>query len=412
MIQKGHDFIGGFMTFPTPPQESHQPESALAAENGERMRTNHIKRRPSLPFIFLFWTLIALTMTSKTLWDHFFGDETCFYLPRLAAQLPQYGFWALVSPWLLQIPSSPSFLKRDLWRRAFFLTMLGIILLLLLGILNGVSHNIFVHWVETWHNQFGWYWKLFLGQTYAHIMIYFAVMSFAFAWDYFHQSKQQALREVQLENQLTQARLQALQIQLQPHFLFNTLNTISALVGRDPTATKRVVARLSQLLRKSLDSTQEQTVPLHQELAFLEGYIEIIEIRFSGRLTFQLEIEPSCLSCMVPNLLLQPLVENAIKHGFHRMPRDAKIYVGARIMEDRLHLCVFDNGCGTDLAHLKLGLGLGNLKDRLTNLYGETCYWEIGSKPEGGLSIDMFLPVIRSMSQDVGNVTEGLAECG
>lgn len=402
------------MTSQTPPQErNNRIDSESHRQNSGRFSIAIKQRRPSFALIVLFWMVIAFTMASKTLWDHFYGDETCFYLPRLAAQLPQYGFWALVTPFFLCLPSSRHFTKAGLWRKGMLLGILGALSLGLLGLLNGLAHNLFVHGLETWHDQPGWYWELFVGQTYPNIMIFLAIMCFAFAWNYFHQSKQRALREAQLEHQLTQARLQALQIQLQPHFLFNTLNTISALVDRDPKATKRVVSRLSQLLRKSLETTQNQTVSLLQELAFLKGYIEILEIRFRERLSFHLDIQPACLTCMVPNLLLQPLVENAIKHGFHRMPKNAAIHIGARLEQDQLHLWVFDNGCGADLAHLKLGLGLGNLKDRLLNLYGHACYWEIGSKPEGGLSIDVFLPIVWSLTkhEELANM-EGLTACG
>jgi LytS/YehU family sensor histidine kinase len=182
-------------------------------------------------------------------------------------------------------------------------------------------------------------------------------------------------------------------MQLNPHFLFNTLHAISALVHKDVEAADRMIARLSDLLRYALESTDAQEVPLRQELGFLNRYLEIEQTRFGDRLTVRLDIAPETLDALVPNLVLQPLVENAIRHGIEPRAKPGRIDLRARRENGRLKLEVCDNGVGLPSGRIpEEGVGLSNTRARLQQLYGEGHCFELGDAPGGGLMVSVELP--------------------
>ena len=190
----------------------------------------------------------------------------------------------------------------------------------------------------------------------------------------------EATREsAQLQVRLDQAQLQALKLQLQPHFLFNTLNAITALVHTDPSAAERMVSGLSELLRVSLGSAGEQEVPLERELEVLQHYLDIQQVRFQDRLHVSFNVDDDAGRAYVPNLLLQPLVENAIKHGIGPRAAAGHIVISARRQNGALALEVNDDGVGEPIdAARREGVGLGNSRARLQSLYGDGHRFEVG----------------------------------
>jgi sensor histidine kinase YesM len=233
-----------------------------------------------------------------------------------------------------------------------------------------------------------------------------AVATYATAWherlaiSYFRQARD---RE-QLEARLARAQLQTLKLQLQPHFLFNTLNTITALIGVNPRVAERMVSGLSELLRLSLRNAGEQEVPLSRELELLEHYVEIQQIRFRDRLTVRLEVAPDTMHALVPTFLLQPLVENAIRHGIG--PRAAPGHVDVRAYRENgsLHLRVADDGVGVrprPSEPSREGIGLRNTKARLENLYGNEHEFSARGGSDGGFVVDIVIP-FRPRAEIVG----------
>jgi LytS/YehU family sensor histidine kinase len=198
-----------------------------------------------------------------------------------------------------------------------------------------------------------------------------------------------------LEARLASTRLQVLRTQLQPHFLFNTLHAVSALLHDDPPAAKRMLGRLASLLWLTLRNDGKQEVSLREELEMLDSYLEIQLVRFADRLTIQRDVAPAALTARVPNLILQPLVENAIRHGISRRSLPGRIDVLGRLEDGRLRLEVRDNGAGLPRgSSLREGVGLSNTRARLQQLYGSRHLFELGDAPGGGLSVVVEIPYV------------------
>ncbi len=214
---------------------------------------------------------------------------------------------------------------------------------------------------------------------------------------FYGRSRDRERRGLELESRLTQARLQALRMQINPHFLFNTLNSISSLVYDQPKVADEMIGSLSDLLRVTLNTSHRQEVALREELEFLDQYLFIEQTRFGDRLTVTKEIDPTVLDAAVPNLILQPLVENAFKHGIEARLGPGAITVSARRDGERLRLSrVSDSGRSSPAGsppRLIEGVGLSNTRARLRGLYGDRATVVFGPRPECGFQVVMHLPL-------------------
>jgi two-component sensor histidine kinase len=231
-------------------------------------------------------------------------------------------------------------------------------------------------------------------------IVYMGVLAAAFARDFFlrYRARREETARLQadtarLQAQLADARLAALRAQVNPHFLFNTLHAVSALVERDPKGVRRMIARLSELLRTTLEGADEAEVSLAQELVFLRRYVEIMQIRFQGRLEVHFRVPPGLENALVPNLILQPLLENALKHGIGKLENVGHITIEARREDERILLSVRDNGPGIQgVGSATEGVGLRNTRARLEQLYGADQSLLLRSPEEGGLIVEISLP--------------------
>jgi two-component system LytT family sensor kinase len=228
------------------------------------------------------------------------------------------------------------------------------------------------------------------------LLAYWIIIGFFYASRYRSELHERRIGAARLETSLAEARLELLRRQLSPHFLFNTLNTISVLAQReDQSAFLETLSRLSGLLRVAIDETHPQTVALSDELKFLDGYLGIQQIRFADRLSVRLDIEDESLHGVVPFMILQPLVENAIEHGMSANTSTSIVTIKTMVRQSILHLMVSDSGLGFRTGSpgpRRQRVGLANTESRLQQLYGEAHAIEYGHSPDGGASVTISIP--------------------
>ncbi len=225
---------------------------------------------------------------------------------------------------------------------------------------------------------------------------YWIIYGIFMAVDYAKKYRDKQLELAQIHNQLSDAKLNALKRQLQPHFLFNTLNTISSLMEINIKDAQKIVSKLGRLLRGVLDKDDRNTIPLREELDFIKNYLGIEQVRFHDRLSIQYDIDEATLDALVPSLILQPLVENAVKHGFSQKTEEGTITVSTRkLPNNRVEMIVKDDGNGVNLPlkHLqKKGIGLNNVKDRLALIYKENYSLSVDSFKGKGFEVRLLIP--------------------
>ena len=320
--------------------------------------------------------------------------------------LAEYGMWALLTPVVFWVAQRwPA--EREAWlgRLAAQLALgVGVALAieaatrgLIRPLLADPAATSDADWVWTLGGSFRGLW--FLDE----FVVYLAVLAVGYtrhAMLRLRERQAEAERllaeQAKLQAQLSEARLSALRMQLNPHFLFNTLNAVSALVERDPSGVRTMIARLSSLLRRVLDDDGAAEVPLRDELAFIRDYLDVQRVRFQDRLEIEESIAPEAVDGLVPPLLLQPLVENAVGHGVRRIEDGVgTIRLAARVDGGRLRLSVEDNGPGLDGGDGQAGgggVGLSNTRARLHALYGEDAELALRERPDRGAVAEVVLP--------------------
>jgi two-component system, LytTR family, sensor kinase len=237
--------------------------------------------------------------------------------------------------------------------------------------------------------------RLALTCTLSNVVHYWIVVVADLGWQYYKRYRERERQASALATELVQARLQALRMQLNPHFLFNTLNTVLALIHERPEAADRMLVRLSQLLRRTLDCADTQEVPLREEIQFLKLYLEIEEMRFPDRLTVTFDIPKKTEGLLVPQLILQPLVENALRHGILPREEAGRITISARVQDSTLELAVRDSGIGLRdgaASPLRDGIGLSNVRSRLSHLYGSAQQFAVRNAERGGAEAVISIP--------------------
>jgi len=239
----------------------------------------------------------------------------------------------------------------------------------------------------------------FVGGFVWYLWVYWAIVGVCHSYEYYRKYREREEHAVQLEYQLSEAELRVLKMQLHPHFLFNTLNAVSALMHKDVELADSMIARLGELLRSTLDNLGAHEVTLRQELDFVRPYLEIEQARLGDRLRVHLDIDPEAMDLQVPNLILQPLVENAIRHGIAPHSQAGQIEITASRAKGKLTLQVRDNGPGLSPAQktaFKPGVGIATTRARLQQLYGSNQHFEMVNLPHGGLSVILTIPARES----------------
>jgi signal transduction histidine kinase len=338
--------------------------------------------------LFAAATALALFFASRTYLTYYaYPDNEITWAQALAPAISYWYVWAFLAPAILWLAACLPF-DQGRWRRSVGLH-------LLLGIVFATGHFFLEYVLGQWTQFFPvrpMRAAFFINQIHYNVITYWLIVGGANLIEYSRRSREREVRASQLEVHLADARLQALKMQLHPHFLFNTLHAITTLMHRDVDAAERMLARLSELLRITLDSAGAQEVSLKEELEFLEQYLEIERIRFGDRLQIEINIDPESLDARVPNLVLQPLVENAIRHGIAPKAGPGWIGVSSRRLDGQLELVVEDDGRGLPAGDQEAGVGLSNTRARLRELYGETQRLEIVASPAGGALVRVTIP--------------------
>jgi two-component system, LytTR family, sensor kinase len=358
-------------------------------------------QRRALRWLIIFgvWTMVGLFMTSQDYVRHSRNNRPVnFFKLLFLLELPFAYLWALLTPALI------GFARRFRIERGRVIrnSLIHIFVSLFLSVMTIVGFNTLSNYllVPPAERRLTLEGLLFAIYTYFdyYILIYWLILMICHAFDYYSRYREGELRASQLQAQLAQAELQALKMQLHPHFLFNTLHSISALQLKDIAAANRMIARLGDFLRLTLDNSGAQEVSLQKELEFLKCYLEIERIRFQDRLTVNMEVEPQTLDARVPNLILQPIVENAIKHGISPRAAPGRIDIRVKRNNGLLQLEVEDNGRGIGgnargAKIIKEGLGLSNTRARLDQLYGTSYRFDLQNVDEGGLRVTLEIPL-------------------
>ena len=311
----------------------------------------------------------------------------------LALNITYWYAWAVLVPGMLWMARRYRF-GRHTWRRAAAMHVGGVVVFTLAHAALAVTCRVLIMKAfagrdVSWSMYFQ---ELFFLNFDWEMMTYWAVVGMSHALDFHRESQERELTEAQLRTRLAEANLQALQRQLHPHFLFNTLNTISALMHRDTEAADAMLERLGDLLRLTLDRVGTQHVSLKDELDFLRKYLEIEKTRFGERLQVHIEVDLATLDAAVPNLVLQPLVENALRHGIGPKIGGGRVDIIARRDGHDLWLEVRDNGVGLTSDAFHKGVGLTNTRSRLEHLYGDRYRFECHTPPGGGLLVTVVIP--------------------
>jgi two-component system LytT family sensor kinase len=308
----------------------------------------------------------------------------------LRRSLPQWYVWAVLSPFVFRADSWAKGDGSSLRRRIFRHIPLALALVSLYVILRQVA-DVLVRNVA-WE----WSFSSLIPQYHWNFLIYTVLVGLHITYDLERESRARELRASRLETRLAEARLESLRAQLRPHFLFNTLNAISAFTEKDPKAARRVMAHLGDLLRHSLESADRQEVPLAEELSTVEDYLEIQRARFSGRLNVTLDVPPELRAAHVPSFLLQPLVENAIEHGLVGKSAPGCILVKAERTNGSLRVTVADDGRGLSAPWNEnengKGFGLKSTVERLKALYGDRARVEVRNGVDAGVEVTVTLP--------------------
>lgn len=340
------------------------------------------------------WTLVALLISTQLYWLLQQGGNGLPWPQVFLIQLIIWYLWAAFTPIIVGLGQRIRIGGKRWWLAIGFHLIFSISWVLVFLIF----YVIVFQWVGgipiSYESIVSNYPSFFLQLFHWDLIIYWAILGIGYAFDYYRQNRDRQVQTVQLESQLVQAQLQALKMQLQPHFLFNTLNTIAGMVRvEEKDAAIAMLAGLSDLLRQALARSDRQEVSLEEEMDFLKRYLEIEAIRFRDQLKLKIEVPEALLQARVPNLLLQPLVENAFHHGLAKKIGAGRLELVVLQTDNQLAFRIFNEGPPLDnMYESDSGIGLSNTRARLQQRYPNQHKLSL-SNVEGGVQVDLEIPL-------------------
>lgn len=352
-------------------------------KNSDPLRKRHI----DLKLVFLlagFYALFDLVFIAKTAYQKSFGmaEMKDFSWRHFLIENILFDYVIVVSFMILIAISTQRLLRKNYsWTK---IILIHILFSLLIGIVIRLIFDFYLILagkIEVFDFKQSLFRFMYVIDM--NFLIYFAMVFIIYTYFYVGEVKKAEKKQAKLKTQLVNARMKMLSAQLQPHFLFNTLNCISVLTDIDGKKAKDTIADLSDFLREILYENESDKIPLEKELRILEHYLNIIKIRFSDHLKIKIDIDETLLSNKVPALLLQPILENCIKHGYSYDHTDLTIWIKIFAEDANMVIIIGNDGApinGSATVFLKNGLGLVNLKDRLSNLYGNSYLFNVQNK--------------------------------
>ena len=339
-------------------------------------------------FVFIAGTITGVFFALQARWNPAIMPQIP-WRDALGINLTYYYLWSLTTPIVVWLARRFRF-ESGRWAGALIVHAIGSAVLTAAQIVIGEAILFALHLrtmeVFSWRVRYS-----FVVNFQSSLPTYWLILTAYLAFDYYVKYRDRELRGAYLAAELSRAQLQALKMQLKPHFLFNTLNSISSLMYSDVEAADAMLARLSDFLRLTLDRELDQEITLNEELEFVRRYLEIEKIRFEDRLHVSVDVDEEAESARVPSLALQPLIENAIHHGIAPRPKGGRIAITARRDDDTLHISVADDGVGSD-EHPRERIGLANTRARLERLYGAAHRFSFAASPAGGFVVEMVIP--------------------
>lgn len=344
--------------------------------------------------VLLFWSLVGLAFASQVYLSSTLLGRSISWSQAISYALADWYVWAVVAVPILWLarrypPERGKISHTAMIHLAGALgcSFIYVVLRAAVGEIHG--------WLIEEPASYGEIFRPLLVKTFPfNLLVYGVILSVSHALDYYRKYHERTVHTLELENHLTEARLQSLLRQLKPHFLFNTLNGIASLMHSDVDAADEMLVRLSELLRLTMAQSGKPLTSLRSEMEFIDRYLAIERIRFRDRLTVKIDIEPKAMDVSVPNLILQPLVENAIRHGIEPHAQAGHITLRAQIQDQRLRVVILDTGKGIPVEGFKRdGIGLSNTRERLRELYGADHRFEMTNGAAGGLQVLLDIPI-------------------
>jgi two-component system, LytTR family, sensor kinase len=361
------------------------------------------KRVRQLGVIFTVWTVLAFIEAFQYYFAFIGTTREVTFQYELSYALKEAMVSALLTPMVLWLSD-----RYPIGRRNVAVTIIAhllgatVFLVLFVAIRMPLGQIVDYTTGKLAGPSWGLFGRLLVRYPYDVAWMYGGILIVAQLWDYYDKYRERELGTSRLEAQLAQAQLKVLKMQLDPHFLFNTLHSISSLMHDDVEAADDVLARLSDLLRMSLEDINEQEVTLKREMEFLDGYLAIQQVRFRDRFRVKVSIDPQSLDALVPNMILQPLVENAVRHGIASRAGAGQLEVRSALENGTLRLEVFDDGPGPAEETGDTpggGVGLANTRARLQQLYGDAHRFRLGRPERGGTLVSLEFPLKRRTAE-------------
>jgi signal transduction histidine kinase len=348
------------------------------------------------------WTLMGLFDGYQTFLCSGFVGRSIDFDVAIMRGLVEWSIWAALAPFIFRLARRFPLDQRG-WQTSLFFQLLAITLYALLKVALDVPVVVYYRCeFALSKTPLEVFIILFTARFLGYLLICSVILAVSHTVDYHRKYRERELRASQLEARLAQAQLQVLKMQLHPHFLFNTLNAISALMHKNVDEADRMIARLGELLRLALANVGTQEVALQQEIDFIQPYLEIEQARLGPRLKVRLLIDPKTIDAQVPYLILQPLVENAVRHGVARRTENGLIEIRAQRVGRMLELQVRDNGPGLPPGQetsFREGVGLSNTRARLQQVYGAAHRFTLRNGDGGGLVVTLSVP-FRELPED------------